>query len=63
MVNSGYQKGGKQMKIGDKVVDRNGYTGIVTNIFPKTGQIQVQQKSNVWCTYDNKDMLRVLVSK
>lgn len=46
------------MKIGDKVIDKNGYTGIVTNIFD-TGQIQVKQKENVWCTYDSKNQLQI----
>lgn len=50
------------MKIGDKVVDKNGYIGIVTNTFPETGQIQVQQKPHVWCTYDHAEMLKVVES-
>jgi preprotein translocase subunit YajC len=44
-------------KIGDKVVDRHGYKGVITNIFD-TGLILVQQKPNVWCTYDRDYMLR-----
>lgn len=48
------------MKIGDKVIDKNGYKGIITNIFKDTGQIQVQQKSNVWCTYDHAEQLKIL---
>jgi preprotein translocase subunit YajC len=46
------------MKVGNKVIDQNGYTGIITNIW-NTGQIQVQQKPNVWCTYDSERQLTV----
>jgi len=46
------------MKIGNKVIDRNGYTGVITNIFD-TGQIQVTQKHNIICTYDHEYMLKV----
>lgn len=45
------------INIGDKVVDENGYRGKVTNIFPETGQVQVQQRPNVWCTYDSASQL------
>lgn len=47
------------MKIGDKVIDRNGYKGTIKHIW-ETGQIQVQQKPNMICTYDNANMLEVL---
>lgn len=46
-----------KMEKGDKVVDKCGKKGVVTNIFD-TGQIQVQQKENVWCTYDNAKQLK-----
>ena len=49
---------GDIMDIGDKVIDKNGYKGVITNIFVETGQVQVQQKPNVWCTYDNEGQLR-----
>ena len=48
------------MKIGDRVRDVNGYEGTITDIFKDTGQIQVQQKPNVWCTYDNYRQLTVI---
>jgi preprotein translocase subunit YajC len=47
------------MVIGDKVIDKNGYTGTITNIWD-TGQIQVLQKPHVTCTYDNEKQLEVL---
>lgn len=47
------------MKIGDKVIDKNGYIGIVSHIW-ETGQITVEQKPNVTCTYDHANMLTVV---
>ena len=48
------------MKIGDKVIDQNGYTGVVSHIW-ETGQIAVEQKPNVTCTYDHAEQLKVLL--
>lgn len=48
-----------EMKIGDKVIDKNGYTGVVEHIW-ETGQISVQQEANVICTYDHANMLTVV---
>lgn len=45
------------LEIKDKVIDQNGYTGVITNIFPNTGQIQVLQKPKVTCTYDSEKQL------
>ena len=45
------------MKIGGNVIDKNGYTGIVKNIW-ETGQVQVLQKPNVTCTYDSEKQLK-----
>lgn len=47
------------MKIGDEVIDKNGYTGIVRHMW-KTGQIAVDQKEKVTCIYDSEKQLRVL---
>ena len=52
------------MEIGDKVIDSNGYTGIVTRMC-ESGSIQVKQNmpwqhDNVWCTYDNERQLTIL---
>lgn len=48
------------MEINNLVIDKNGHIGIITNIFPDTGQIQVKQKENVWCSYDNENQLERL---
>lgn len=54
------------LKVNDKVIDNNGYIGIVTNIWKDTGQIQVKQTgkqgtnykwNNVICTYDSERQL------
>jgi len=47
------------MKVGDRVIDGSGHTGIVRKIW-SNGQIQVQQKENVICTYDSKKQLKVI---
>jgi len=44
------------VRVGDKVFDDNGYTGTVKHIW-ETGQIQVEQKPNVSCTYDSEKQL------
>ncbi len=49
------------MKIGDKVIDKNGYTGVISHIW-ETGQIAVEQEPNVTCTYDHANMLTVIKS-
>lgn len=46
-----------EFKKGDKVIDKNSYTGTVFKVH-NTGQVAVQQKPNVTCTYDNAGMLR-----
>lgn len=53
------RKGENGMKIGDKVIDKNGYTGVISHIW-ETGQIAVEQEPNVTCTYDHANMLTVI---
>ena len=45
---------------GDFVIDKHGKTGVVSNV-SDTGSIQVLQKPNVTCTYDDKRQLMKLV--
>ena len=49
----------QRIKEEDKVIDKNGYTGVVKHIW-KTGQVAVAQKSNVTCTYDHATQLKAI---
>jgi preprotein translocase subunit YajC len=46
-----------ELKRGDKVANRDGQVGVVLKIW-ETGQILVQHKPNVFCTYDHDWMIK-----